>query len=199
MQSSSRTDTAEWREFCLRTSADVRLLRRQQWPPLLEDILGKKEIAIDRYWGIHNRMVRLFGPMPFVVEIGGGFGYQALLGLNYGFAQKWAIADLPEANIFQRAYLADLGYSLEREWNVSPMPLVISNYALSECRADVIESYAEQISHAERGYITWNGWLTGEMTLMDFVALMPAGAQIINEYPRSHPANYCIVWGTAND
>ena len=74
----------------------------------------------------------------------------------------------------------------------------MSNYAFSELCREVQDVYLEHIiTHARKGYITWNelshSRLNGH-SIEEVCAMIP-GSEIIDEIPLSAEGNKVILWG----
>jgi hypothetical protein len=98
-----------------------------------------------------------------IVEIGPAYGGQcAVVALGGGFASYWGV-DLPASLKLMEKYMGRLGiqgvkFCAQEDLLVGEQyDLVISNYAISECRRGIQEQYIERILRsAKRGYITYN-------------------------------------------
>ena len=199
--SSSLTDTPAWRGFCLRAADDLSLLDSGE--AALSDVLvplpgGTRADAERRYAAVAEHMADLFGSLAGmrVVELGGGYGGQASVLLELFDLAAYSIIDLPEPNALQEAYLAKrIGYELEP---FSPLneayDLAVSNYALTELRRPFQEQYARELARCRFGYITCNGFTTGELDQAELEALLPAHAEHAPAVKPSNPRCTVVYW-----
>ncbi|MFI5735148.1 putative sugar O-methyltransferase [Kribbella sp. NPDC051587] len=139
-----------------------------------------------------------------IAEIGGGYGGQAkILGTVLRIAE-YSIIDLPEAGLLQSSYLKRLDpdfpvhpVSNEDVQLLSNIDLVISNYALSECRLPVARRYVDLVvNQASHGYMTCNYLSYKCPTREHFRRWITADLQLRDEDPLTNRRNYILTWAT---
>ena len=137
-----------------------------------------------QYIGVLSNLISRFGSLNkfHIVEIGGGYGGQALIIKTVFPRCHYTIIDLPNAERLQRSYL-----SAHNKGSQSPMDLwdlCISNYALSEIKdplqTEYVEKYCKKSSH---GYVTANI----EIPSLDW------GSRG-NDIPTERETNFLITW-----
>jgi hypothetical protein len=117
-----------------------------------------------------------------VCEIGAGYGGQAFQICYLNKIKQYKLVDLPASLALARKYLASCSIKADFEFvSAEETPkstdLVISNYAFSELRREVQDSYLERyLLGAKRGYITFNQetpkeW--GSYTIEELQKLIP--------------------------
>jgi putative sugar O-methyltransferase len=146
-----------------------------------------------------------------IVEIGGGYGGQALVIRNKILWQSYTIFDLPEVQSLQERYLAehDLNdvlfevagipspYYVEGERG-SPWDFCISNYAFSECNKQMQDWYLEHvILKSKKGYMTCN-FISSQFGVDSYsqeelLSFIPY-SWLEAENPLTSPANVVIRW-----
>lgn len=152
-----------------------------------------------------------------VCEIGGGYGGQCLVfSAIFGFKQ-WDILDLKEANMLQRKYLDIAGVKnasaqcLDDETLtlLDHYDIVISNYALSECKRSIQDAYISKVlMKSSHGYLTmnycWNNQEQGEnwcenngfsdmVSIAELKSIIPS-LMVSEEFPNTHPSNRVLIW-----
>lgn len=110
---------------------------------------------------------------PDIIEVGGGYGFQAVLLCEFAkfFSiniRSYTIVDLPEATNMQNQYIKacqiDIPYTTmvcynitENTFQPSNRSFFISNYALGELTKELQDFYIETIvKKMAHGYICWN-------------------------------------------
>lgn len=140
-----------------------------------------------------------------IVEIGGGYGGQALITDSLFSINKYRIFDIPEVNQLISKYLES--YLLNGSYSVTTLnkstaeeyDLVISNYAFSELPSHLQKMYIEKVlSNAKRGYLTMNSGrgqerTTGKLSIDELRDLLPS-FETYEEKPQTGSNNYIIVW-----
>jgi len=139
-----------------------------------------------------------------IVEIGGGYGGQALVIRNKILWQSYTIFDLPEVQSLQERYLAEhdiLGVffgKLEGGITIKPWDFCISNYAFSECNKQMQDWYLEHvILKSKKGYMTCN-FISSQFGVDSYsqeqlLSLIP-NSWLEAENPLTSPANIVIRW-----
>lgn len=145
-----------------------------------------------------------------VTEIGGGYGGQCRILMNFLPIELYNLVDLPEALALAEKFLTALDAAGNVRWldgthlyNDAPCDLVISDYAFSELSKSAQEVYLEKIlSKARAGYVTWDGDFFAEAdlydgwTLEEFVTRLPFEATILPENPvTTSETNRVVIWG----
>ena len=161
-----------------------------------------------RYAKITLELKELFGEPKNVVEIGVGYGGQSRILRIFNSIQSYGLVDIPQALGVSKKYLSRFfsdeemkqyhfinGTTLKK--TLKP-EFVMSNYAFSELCREVQDVYLEHIiTHARKGYITWNelshSRLNGH-SIEEVCAMIP-GSEIIDEIPLSAEGNKVILWG----
>lgn len=160
-----------------------------------------------RYVKVMTDLRRLFGPLDglAIAEIGIGYGGQARILTSFHAITRYALFDLPPvlalAQRFLREFPAtstELSFHDGRQVEPVDSDLLISNYAFSELRREVQESYLEHvIAGAPRGYVTYNHITPpsfGTLSAQQFADRIP-GAELLPEVPLTHRDNVVVVWG----
>lgn len=168
---------------------------------------GKKELnpTFIRYAHVAKDLEERFGPLDDLVmgEIGVGFGGQAALFNEVNGLKKVFLFDLPEVNELAKWFLSQTSPTLSistvdgRSPLSTEVDIVISNFAFSELKREIQESYLNKvIRRSKRGYMLWNRLsethLDG-MTAESFVREIPK-AQLEPEVPMSSEGNVLITW-----
>lgn len=145
-----------------------------------------------------------------VTEIGGGYGGQCRILMNFLPIARYNLVDLPEALALAEKFLTALDAAGNVRYldgthlyNDAPCDLVISDYAFSELSKSAQEVYLEKIlSKARAGYVTWDGDffaaadLYDGWTLEEFVTRLPFEATILPENPvTTSETNRVVIWG----
>lgn len=158
-----------------------------------------------RYVKVLADLKRAFGSLDGmrIAEIGVGYGGQCRVVNAYYKPSTYHLVDIKPALALTQRYLdqfvlsGSVAYQTMNELVPQDYDLVISNYAFTELRRPVQESYFERIvSRAKRGYITYNQ-LTPESyqsyTAEELVSVLP-NARIEEEHPLTYEGNCIIVW-----
>jgi hypothetical protein len=138
-----------------------------------------------------------------IVEIGGGYGGQALVIRNKILWQSYTIFDLPEAGSLQERYLREHDLTVEHGElfvgsRVTEWDFCISNYAFSECGKKMQDWYLENvILKSKAGYMTCN-FISGQFgvdsyTQEELLSKIPY-SWLEAENPLTSPANVVIRW-----
>jgi hypothetical protein len=138
-----------------------------------------------------------------IVEIGGGYGGQALVIRNKILWQSYTIFDLPEAGSLQERYLAEHDLTVEHGElfvgsRVTEWDFCISNYAFSECNKQMQDWYLEHvILKSKAGYMTCN-FISSQFGVDSYsqeqlLSLIP-NSWLEAENPLTSPANVVIRW-----
>lgn len=163
-----------------------------------------------RYINILGQLETYFGSLDGkrIVEIGGGYGGQAMVICSHFQIADYLIHDLPPVTELQQAFLQREPCTQSVRFCNAPSPtgkydLVVSNYAFSECDCATQEAYLETVLlQANAGYMICNFLdpaATGihSMSKQQITKSIP-GSRFISEVPSTHPGNAVLVWGNAN-
>jgi hypothetical protein len=201
----SLTDVKHWRDFCRAAAKDLSLLERdpdgilaatlsqngQPWP---EGLFATRR----RYERITDKIESDFGERDWdrIYELGGGYGGQALsIFRRFGEDIEYELRDLIEPFNLQITFLQSHGY--HAVFTSGELPdLYLSSFALSELRADAQIEELEWAREAERGFVYWNGWLAGELTLGAFLDHLNREDVQVERCP-DNPHNRMILWGAS--
>lgn len=178
MIATSVTDRDDWREFCTRAAADLTVLDLEPPDPVMADVLGGSRAWIERrYAAIADDICARFRQRRRVVELGAGYGGLGRILLDTCGVRHYATIDLPEAWALQRAYLGEADHHAA-DLHGARYDLAVSNYALTELRADLQLTYARELrAAATHGYVTWNGFTTGAVPLADLQHVLLAAVR----------------------
>lgn len=146
-----------------------------------------------------------------VVEIGCGYGGQALILDKVVKIDSYTFIDLWQVNLLIRRFIEDSEFSCqyttstlrEHKWDRSSFDLVISNYAYSELPIALQLKFMEKIiSKARRGYMTMNSGKDGgygEIKNMSQAQLMTYIPNCIfkEEKPLTKPQAYVAQWNNS--
>lgn len=173
--------------------------------------VGKISPTTLRYIKVSSDLKRFFGLHigDRIVEIGGGYGGQALINDKTFCIKVYEILDLYpvlkliskylECHILKSSYKVS---TLNQKSGEEKYDLVISNYAFSELPKNLQLEYIRKVlSKSRKGYLTMNSGRsnetsrsTGKMTL-DQLKKELQPFEIFEETPLTGPDNYLIVWG----
>lgn len=135
-----------------------------------------------------------------VVEIGGGYGGQCLVLSQYFDMKSYKIYDLEEAGLLAKKYLNKFNIELEigdLYKDCGEVDLVISNYAFSECSANIQDEYIEKvIKKSKHGFVTINAFMPSLERNNDVLIKMFGelfGQVECQRENYQHP-NYVITW-----
>jgi hypothetical protein len=167
------------------------------------------ELAISpstlRYLKIADDLEQLFGGLENfdVIEIGVGYGGQcriidALFKINsYTLVDLRPVLSLASKFLDHFPLRSWVGFLTMNELAPRGYDLAISNYAFTELRRAVQETYLSKVlRHTRRGYITYNDIAPPSFqTLTRDELCMRLNGRIVPEVPLTHPKNCIIVWG----
>lgn len=151
--------------------------------PTLQDINGwYGSNATAQYVGVLSNLIDLYKSLDGldILEIGGGYGGQALCILDIFSPKSYTILDLPEVNELQYKVLGDQ-VTLTSTIPKKKYDLVISNYALSEIPDQ--EPYQKLLKRCKHGYITCNT----EFVNLDWAHRSP-------DVDGERPTNFILTW-----
>jgi len=164
-----------------------------------------------RYFATAQEIFNLFDlrDIANIVEIGCGYGGQAAVLKNLGLKNNYIFYDIPEVQSLISKFLSQNNpqnsSNFPSIYSIQPSSgnFVLSNYAFSELPEIVQRDYLSNlISSSKSGYMIMNSGLTdftgrssGKMALKEIMSFIP-NAYILEEYPKTGPDNYLLVWGT---
>ena len=136
-----------------------------------------------------------------IVEIGGGYGGQSKIILDYFNIKKYTIIDLKSPLALTEKYLKlfnnDDIYDFKDAYTYekTSSDLVISNYAFSECNKNVEDDYIEKIiNETKHGYMTINYLNNSVYTVDEIIKRMNKDVKIVDETPLTFAKNKIIIW-----
>lgn len=173
-------------------------------PYISEYDFGKYSPTTLRYLKVAAELNHCFGDMSeySILEIGGGYGGQAVVSnIVHGY-KSWTIVDLPEVVELQKKYLSNFDYkninsiSFLENYENQKYDLIISNYAFTECNRAVEMDYINKVmSNNEKIYMTLNFIQTNNDVFKDMLSLDELKnllkINIYEEIPNTAPTN-CI-------
>ena len=170
--------------------------------------IGETSATTLRYVAVASEVEDIFKSQKIesIVEIGGGYGGQALIFEKMSYFLKYSVFDLPDVQLLIAKYLTYFNVQGTSFPDINSIDnvvsdLVISNYAFSELPRNLQEKYLERvIKHAKNGYLIMNtgksnstGRSDGKLSLDELREVLPE-IQILKEYPLTGPDNYLIIW-----
>jgi len=141
-----------------------------------------------------------------IVEIGGGYGGQCLVGSLFTGFSSYTIYDLPEANLLQKKYLSlnninNVSYFSTPDFNTNinnaiEYDLLISNYAFSELNRQIQEEYLTKVLlNCKNGYMIMNfGWNLPNLYTVEELKKELKNLFIKEENPKTGPQNCLLIW-----
>jgi len=174
--------------------------------------IGKTNPTTLRYVSVAVEIQSIFKKQEIdtVVEIGAGYGGQALILDQLSHFSKYHIFDLPEVQTLIGKYLSYFeleGVSYPNLFEIEALQsdLIISNYAFSELPRHLQELYLERVlKKAKNGFLLMNsggrnstGRSDGKLTVDELRKVLPR-IQILAETPLTGPDNYLIIWESAS-
>ncbi|QWD89140.1 putative sugar O-methyltransferase [Polynucleobacter sp. MWH-CaK5] len=162
-----------------------------------------------RYTKVASDLLKFFGDSvgDKVVEIGAGYGGQALINDMTFKIKEYEFLDLPPVlnlvSKYLESHILNCGYklsTLNQKTGEDSYDLVISNYAFSELPTHLQIKYIDKvINQCRRGYMTMNSGMgnahqISKLSLDELRKRLP-NFEIFPEYPLTAPDNYIIVWG----
>jgi hypothetical protein len=143
---------------------------------------------------------------PKIIEIGGGYGGQAVVLNTMKVFDSYSIYDLPNVQDLIWRYSSSLGCESIEFPDKSTKPeaeydLLISNFAFSELPKELQIHYLENVvSKAKFGYMLMNsgrhnltGRSVGKLSLEELKMFIP-NLEVSEEFPKTSPDNYLITW-----
>jgi len=144
------------------------------------------------------------------VEIGCGFGGQAIILSRLASIQHYTFVDMWQVNLLIQRFIEESGFNIEYEIKTIRQSstrhdntLVISNYAFSEFDIQLQAMCLKKfILTSKHGYLTMNTGMNGmafngqanrHITSEMLISLI-ASARQSSEIPQTNYANYVITW-----
>jgi hypothetical protein len=165
-----------------------------------------------RYLKVALEIVDRFGArLGHIVEIGCGYGGQAVILSQVAKVDSYTFIDLWQVNLLIRRFIESTPGSFPYEITTlrdtgrsrSHWDLAISNYAFSELPLPLQTEYHNQIlSQCHSGYLTMNSGEQGafgsiaNLSKSDLFNLF-TGASCDPETPETMPENYVFTWGSS--
>ena len=179
-------------------------------PDLFDFKFGKFSPTSLRYGKVASDLEEIFGANfgKNLVEIGVGYGGQALLLDQFYDIDKYLLVDLQEvlnlASKYLDHHLLNLAYdtkTINRIEKEDTWDLAISNYAFSELPKNLQLLFVEKVlKNSKRGYLTMNsgnsetGRDFNKLSLSELREVLP-DFEVVEEKPPTYDGNYIIVWG----
>lgn len=139
-----------------------------------------------------------------IIEIGAGYGGQYTILKQLFKPKKYTFIDLEDVLLLIKKYVITLKQDdIDLEYvacgNITTdilSDLVISNYAFSECNADIQDIYIKHIlKHAKHGYMIYNNF--NGYSHNDLAKILNESnkhVRINKEIPQTHPNNVILTW-----
>jgi len=181
--------------------------------PVLHDIGVGRPVSTTalRYLKVGIDIIRKFGTdLGRVVEIGCGYGGQAIILSKLASIQHYTFVDMWQVNLLIQRFIEESSFNIEYEIKTirqSSIPqdstLVISNYAFSELDMQLQTICLKKfILTSKHGYLTMNTGLSGmafngqpnRHITSDILISLIASARQSSEIPLTFPTNYVITW-----
>lgn len=180
------------------------------------DDVGEISPTTLRYIKIASDLKMLFGSLDqcIIVEIGGGYGGQCKILADIFHFKKYIIFDLPGPLALAKRYLKELEVknvqflSFDSMISDKTFDLVISNYAFSECTSKMQQKYIEDVfAHSNKGYLLCNNFpandplshlFSNKIETLEKLSNQHISWTELEEYPKTSPENYLIVWSRNN-
>jgi len=182
--------------------------------PILHDIGIGRPVSTTalRYLKIAMDIVRKFGTdLGRIVEVGCGFGGQAIILSRIASIQHYTFIDMWQVNLLIQRFIGESDFDIEYEIKTIrqassnlDIDLAISNYAFSELDVQLQSICMRKFFlTSKHGYLTMNSGLINNMTPNSQVfshitsnvllSLIPS-AKPSPETPLTSAANYVITW-----
>ena len=167
-------------------------------------VVGAASPTTLRYLKVARELTLLFGPLNglTISEIGVGYGGQCQVICALNTPLSYSLIDLEPVLALVERYLsvtspqAPVSFQGADRVPVLASDLCLSNYAFSELRREVQESYmVNVIDHAARGYVTFNRIAPKSfrsISVEEFAERV--GGRITRERPQSYPGNRVVCW-----
>lgn len=184
----------------------IKINDQQGSPHLVDYYFGKYSATSLRYFKVAAELEHCFNNIQDmdIIEIGGGYGGQALVSREIHGYKSWTIVDLPEAVELQKTYLSNFDcknincVSYLEDYCGKKYDLVVSNYAFSECNRKVELDYIEKLmGNNEKIYMTVNFIKVDDKNFANMLSLEEM-RKLLNvkpypEIPNTFPNNAIIL------
>ncbi|MGA2417797.1 MAG: putative sugar O-methyltransferase [Candidatus Staskawiczbacteria bacterium] len=169
-------------------------------------IYGKFSPTTLRYIKVLSDIKYFFGDIRKfkVIEIGGGYGGLCRIICNFFAVDSYTIVDIKPALNLTKKYLSkyniqNLNFLTANDLDGSKKyDLLISNYALSECRRPVQQYYFDKVvKNSSRGYVTWNFIGYKDSFTIKELSEKLKNAAIIASNPERFSMSRILIWGSA--
>lgn len=134
-----------------------------------------------------------------IIEIGGGYGGQAKLIMDYFNIKEYNFIDLPEALALAKKYLGKFNYPNLNFLDFNNLPnkkydLVISNYALSECSREMQEIYIDKVlNNTKYGYMIMNTIRRDNIPQSEWLKKL-SNVELYPDLPKTANGNYIMIY-----
>ena len=164
--------------------------------------IGRVSSTNLRYAKIALDIEQIFGSTKLlnIVEVGIGYGGQAIAINELNGCQSYKLVDLPQVQKLAQKYFQAFYPVINNKVSSTPehWDLAISNYAFSELSREIQEDYLEKyIKKSKRGYVIFNDITNNQfstVSVSEFIERVP-GAELLREVPLTYPRNRLVVWG----
>lgn len=181
--------------------------------PILHDIGVGRPVSTTalRYLKVGIDIISQFGTdLGMIVEIGCGFGGQAIILSKLASIQHYTFVDMWQVNLLIQRFIETSDFNVEYEIKTIRqassrlnIDYVISNYAFSEFDIQLQSLCLKKfVLNSKHGYLTMNTGLNGmafngqasrHVTSDILMSLIPSAKQA-SEKPETSPSNYIITW-----
>jgi len=181
--------------------------------PILYDVGAGRPLSATalRYLKVGIDIIAQLGKnLGNVIEIGCGYGGQAIILSRICSIQHYTFLDMWQANLLIQRFIEESNFHVDYDIKTirqSPgslsADLIVSNYAFSELDMQLQSLCLKKfILSSKHGYLTMNTGLDGtafnaqaarHIASDVLVSLIP-NAQLAPEVPRTSPSNYIIYW-----
>lgn len=161
-----------------------------------------------RYAKILSDLEYFFGSLAekIIVEVGVGNGGQAIQICNFENVKEFHLVDLPEVLALTAKAVGPYNISENLRFLTPEIlsniesDLFISNYAFSELKKPVQDSYIKYlVLKAKSGYMLYNHIHANQSdsySVYEIQSMIP-GSRILEEKPKTFKGNQLLVWGTS--
>jgi|688.fasta_scaffold49709_4 putative sugar O-methyltransferase len=160
------------------------------------------------YTKIWSDLILYFGSLDKmnIVEIGGGYGGQCLVGSLFTGFNSYAIYDLEQVNLLQKKYLSinninnvsyystpNISTNID---NIVKYDLLVSNYAFSELSREIQNEYLNKVLlNCKNGYMIMNyGWGLPNLYTVQELKKELKNLVMEEETPKTGPQNCLLYW-----
>ena len=167
--------------------------------------IGRVSSTNLRYAKIGIDLEKLFGSTKDlnIIEIGVGYGGQAIAINELNGFKSYQLIDLPQVQRLAEKYIQTYYPSMSSKLvsSAKKWDLLLSNYAFSELSRDIQEEYiVKYFENSKRGYVIFNEITDSQfstISVSEFLERIP-GSEVLKEIPLTYARNKLIVWGHSN-